>query len=205
MTDDRLQRLSALMDDQLAGDTAARKLEELLQDDAERATWSRYHLIGDVIGDRNGPIAAGNLAARVSLALQHEPTVLAPRRRHAVPLARTLGGLAVAASVAVMAVLGLRSVRQDVIDLQAPQMASAAAPGLEYIARAKPVSPHISTVSTGDAASYRPEHQNRWDAKRPEVIYRLDDYLRDHSALAAREGVQGALSYRRIAIPAGKE
>lgn len=189
------------MDDDLSTAAAERKLNELLQDPEQCGVWSRYHLIGDVIGDRAGPVAAGDLAQRVRQALKDEPTVLAPRRGRLRPLTKTVGGLAIAASVAVMAVLGLRSVRQDAIDLQAPQMASL--PIANYLASAPRVSPHISTVSSTQAPFYQPLQGTRWDAKQPEVIYRLNDYLRDHSVVAARDGVQGPLSYRRITNPGG--
>ena len=199
MSDDRLQRLSALMDDELPPDAARRALDALVDDADERAAWSRYHLIGDVIGDRHGPVPATALAGRVSQALKTEPIVLAPRRRRLAPAVRTLGGLAIAASVAVMAVLGLRGARQEAIDLRNSQLASA--PALPTLATRGPARSHISMVSS-DGSTYRPQQQQRWNAGRPEVIYRLEDYLRDHSALAAREGVQGALAYRHITVPA---
>ncbi len=69
------ERISALMDGELAGDDAVRELAQLRAAGEARQTWDTYHLIGDALrGD-----AYHSYAAQVSSKLSAEPTVLAPR------------------------------------------------------------------------------------------------------------------------------
>ena len=115
---ERDSQLSALFDGELAPDPAALVTRRLLKDPALRATWGRYALIGAVL--RQEPLlqpAGGraDLADRVRLSLLAEPP-LAPVAQPPVfaqPGAgswrRGLTGAALAASVAAVAVLVLKT------------------------------------------------------------------------------------------------
>lgn len=95
------ERISALMDGELADDDAARELASLRAGGEGRQAWNTYHLIGDVLrGD-----ACHSYAARVAERLAAEPTVLAPRslRQPARPYLRyALSAAAAAAGVALV-------------------------------------------------------------------------------------------------------
>jgi sigma-E factor negative regulatory protein RseA len=114
---ERDSQLSALFDGELEADPAALVTRRLLKDPALRATWGRYALIGAVL--RQEPLlqpAGGraDLADRVRQSLLAEPAlapvaqtqVFAPQR--ASSWRRALTGVALAASVATVAVLAMR-------------------------------------------------------------------------------------------------
>ena len=105
MNEQLKEKLSAFMDGEL--DDA--KLMHLLDSDADaRATWARYHLIRDALHQDYVPNAQ-SLADKVADALENEPTVLAPKRRFAPKqLARQAVGIAIAATMAAVAILVVR-------------------------------------------------------------------------------------------------
>lgn len=66
-----------------------------------RQLWDTYHLIGDVLRSEDLALKPTDLFyARVSKAIDAEPTVLAPGRHRASAVRRGLSGLAIAAAVA---------------------------------------------------------------------------------------------------------
>ena len=104
------ESLSALVDDEL--DAFPESLQQSLKDDpALRETWSRYHLIGDVLRQGNARAAVARLDLRVAAALADEPVIVAPvaarrsRATSATPLERTKR-FALAAAVAGLALGG---------------------------------------------------------------------------------------------------
>lgn len=65
-----------------------------------RQLWDTYHLIGDVLRSEDLAIKPSDLFyARISKAIDAEPTVLAPARHKASTVRRGLSGLAIAAAV----------------------------------------------------------------------------------------------------------
>src|SRR3989338_5276656 len=91
------EKLSALVDNELDKLETRRLLTALAADEALRATWGRYHLIGATL--RRESITPGEVAARVA-ARPGKSSVARP------PLARIAGQLALAASVATVALVG---------------------------------------------------------------------------------------------------
>lgn len=71
------EALSALVDDELESIPEALQ-HGLREDPALRATWSRYHLIGEVLRQGDARAAVARLDARVAAALADEPVVVAP-------------------------------------------------------------------------------------------------------------------------------
>lgn len=104
------QQLSAMMDGALAPDQA-RFLLRRLQHDAELgACWERWQVYGDAMRGHGHALLPVDFAERVGRALHDEPqpqavAVSAPRRGRAL---RWAGGGALAASVALVALIGLR-------------------------------------------------------------------------------------------------
>ncbi len=72
------ERISALMDGELADREAAGLIGKIEAGGDGRDTWRTYHLISDAM--RDTPLLSAGFAARVAERLEKEPTVLAPRR-----------------------------------------------------------------------------------------------------------------------------
>lgn len=101
------ERLSALMDDGLDAGAVDSLLDAVRRDPQATRTWQLYGLIGDSL--RGEVPADGNLARRVMMELDREPTVLAPppkrpehggRMRWILPIAASVMGVGAVAWVA---------------------------------------------------------------------------------------------------------
>lgn len=170
MSEIKLERVSALVDGELDRADAVRLLGEVADDPELRRGWERYHLISDAVRGRAAShIPATELFERVRRDIQAEPTIyrLSAFRSGA---ARPLAGLALAASVAVVAVLGVRSYMPDT--------------GLSAgaVAQREPAPP-VSLASARDQGG-------AFDA-------RLSRYLVNHSERAGHN-MHGVLPYARI-------
>ena len=94
------EKLSAMMDGELEAEVQA-QLGRLRIDPELRAAWDTYHLIGDALrGD-----GCREIAARVSVRLREEPTVLAPVRARRTVTRIGWYGMYAAASLAAVAVV----------------------------------------------------------------------------------------------------
>ncbi len=108
--DDCAQRLSCLLDGELDSENCAAILERLRRDEEACQRWAMLNCVGDAL--RSAEVAAWHaegFVARVSAALENEPTVLAPAAR--APKASLhrwlLPGVGAAAAAAVLIVVGL--------------------------------------------------------------------------------------------------
>ena len=165
MSDELKEAISALADGEHSTDTSL--LDKIIHDPAGRTTWGRYHLLSDAIRERLPEQVQTGLVSRIHDAIASEPVILAARRRR-LGMLKPLAGLALAASVATVAIVGVRSLDSDVAP--ATQVAS-------------------STQTSGISG-------NRWNVS-PEVEARLNGYLVNHSEYVGY-GMQGMLPYARI-------
>jgi sigma-E factor negative regulatory protein RseA len=110
--------ISALMDGELFEDEADSLYEQIEHDDEAQGDWVLYHLIGDVL--RQPESIHRDLSARVHERLQHEPTVLAPRR-HALKQKARVFALSAAASLLAVSVVAWMSLQ--ISPEAAPQLA----------------------------------------------------------------------------------
>ena len=149
MSNELKEAISALADGERVADNRSALIEKIIHEPSSRSVWEGYHLLSDAIKDRLPDRVQTDLAGRVREAIAREPIALAPRRR--VPILKPLAGLALAASVATVAILGVRSLDSDV--RPAAQVAAS-----EF------------SAATG----------NRWNES-PEVEARLNGYLVNHS------------------------
>jgi sigma-E factor negative regulatory protein RseA len=140
--DERRLRISSLMDGELDDAAARQLLSDLSADPAARDDWSLWHAAGDAL--RASEVAAMHstrFAARVSLALDDEPAIVAPLARAANPhrMVRRilLPGMAAAAAVAALSWVALPMLRG--VDEVATQQADVAA--VTAIASAPPPLP----------------------------------------------------------------
>jgi sigma-E factor negative regulatory protein RseA len=184
MNDEIREQLSALVDDELDDAERPLLLGRLQRDPRLGTCLGRYQLIGEVM--RGGDVEAASLgvADRVRRALEEDEPMHVPvygrgkQQRWLKPLA----GLAVAASVALVAVLAVTSVRTGDNSAQVPELASVQ----------QPVIPAASVARVGDSTD------EQWDRLDPLIEKRLSGYLVNHNEYAASRGVQGVMPYVRI-------
>ena len=111
------ENVSALLD----GETSHlndNDIKALIENHENRESWARYQLIGDILRESNVDSPAArpsnsydqSVAERVRTQIEAEPTVLAPRgsNRRLPKYLQPVAGLAIAASVAGLAVIGIQ-------------------------------------------------------------------------------------------------
>ena len=129
------EQLSALVDGELPDHDSDRLLVALASDPALRDQWSRYQLIGTAIRrgvpDMHDPGLAQRIAAAVSEVEPEgdvEPLPAARDNRAPGRLRRAASGLAMAASVAALALVGARFLGAPDAGSGTPQVASVTPP-----------------------------------------------------------------------------
>jgi hypothetical protein len=100
------QQLSALVDNELEGDEAATLLSGLGRDAQLRTHWERYHLISDALSNHLTSHLGPELVDRVRAVVEQEPSYLIGRRREWLRAGRATAGVALAASLFGVAVIG---------------------------------------------------------------------------------------------------
>lgn len=107
MTDQVKDQVSALLDDELDARECKLLLARLYRDEELKGTWERYSLIGDCIrGNLPDHLAVG-MAARVAGAVEKNAIAATALPATRSVIWRPLAGLAVAASVAAVALITL--------------------------------------------------------------------------------------------------
>lgn len=110
MTANVNEQLSALMDGELPAAEVAIAVRRVARDEAHRATAIRYCIIGDALRDELPEGRLVDLVARVRSSLDAEAQSVPPAsqsRRRVGRMARIGAGLAIAASVAVVALVAM--------------------------------------------------------------------------------------------------
>ncbi|MFR9720186.1 sigma-E factor negative regulatory protein [Aeromonas diversa] len=176
------EQLSALMDGVLDGEQGRQAIDEVMSDAEQQASWSRYHLIGDAMRGELPDTMQFDLCDKIALALEAEPTVLAPQPaaaapRHGgkvIPLVRRfgqqMGQYAIAASVAAAVIFGVQHYQ-----------------GQDPVA---PVNPVLNTIPVGGNAAPVSVHYPKDDSRaRQQALTeqqmneqreRINAFLRDH-------------------------
>jgi sigma-E factor negative regulatory protein RseA len=172
---DMKERLSALMDGELSEHEQAQVLAQLASDPELAKTWERYHLIRDVLNSDLGPLVLTGLSDRIAIRVAQLPTPVPGSQRWRRP-ARWGGGLALAASIAALAIVSVQWIGRDVPPAQTAQVASDSAPAAELV-----------------RANVAPETANEADVARL-----LNTYLVEHSETAPASSIKGVMSYGRF-------
>ena len=168
------EKLSALMDGELEQADFQQALKEIASDSDQLDKWGRYHLAREVMRQEFVQPASAELAASVSGQLAEEPTLLAPRRSTVRSrAARLAGGMALAASVAAVALVGVRWLAPD--EVAAPQ--------------------YIASVENAD---YLRTGATRWQALPEDLEENLNAYLVEHSEFSPTASMSGVTSYVRF-------
>ena len=106
MSKESREHLSCLMDGEISRETGRFLVRRLGADRELRDTWARYHLLRDCLRHQEGELVAHDLSSKVRQALAGEAPQVAPRR-FATAWLKPVAGVAVAASVALMAVFAV--------------------------------------------------------------------------------------------------
>ncbi|MEN8761360.1 MAG: sigma-E factor negative regulatory protein [Thiogranum sp.] len=175
MSDEIRVQLSALVDDELDEAERPLLLGRLQRDSNLREVLGRYQLISEVMRGA-GQVATLGIADRVRQALEQDAALTGADKPNAGSLSwlKPVAGLAVAASVAVVAVLAVTSVREPAVETGA------------RVASSQNVAP---AVSGGEET---------WERIEPRIDKRMSAYLVNHNEYAASRGVQGVMPYVRI-------
>jgi len=185
------ESLSAVMDNE-ADELELRRVLNAIDDADTRATWSRYQIARAAM-HKELLIPHLDITAAVSAAIADEVSPLKAARG---PW-RTLGRLAVAASVTVAVLAGVRLYNQDDIAgaqlaQQAPQPASLSVPQVKGPAV-------LAGYTESNEQAPGPMANGVLQGQAGSQDQRLPGYLRQHAQQAALKGTESALPYARAA------
>jgi len=186
MTNKIYEQLSILVDDELADHDAV--LERVATDPELKARWSRYYLMRDVITGHMPEQPVGDIASRVSQALEQEPAIFAPvhkrkRAKKQLPfIMKQVGGLAIAATVSAVAVLTVQQTQDETTTT--PTEIAAVQPQTQPQLQSPPPAQvrYVTDTSGLDTA----------------VQSKLSGYLVNHNEYSVTGNMQGVLPYMRI-------
>ena len=192
------ENMSALVDGELELRSASKTIDILLESEELKLRWSRYHVVRDVLRHKAYPDAGTQLGERVRRQLADEPLHLPLRRRLTQPWRATLkpvAGIALAASVALVAVLAVRAPQPLPDGTVAPvdQVAMSAPLVAESTSRAMSAVPRLAQAEFPAGRLRRLQ----WNISEPAVANRLNGYLVNHSEYLG-DAMKGMHPYARI-------
>lgn len=169
------------------GEVDIQTIAELAADKTSHGKWQNYHMIGDAMRSELPKAFDLDLSAKIAAAIELEPAILAPQTNvhqtnikpthdtgstnnvsKLVPLFKQLGQYAIAASVALVAVVGVQNYNQDQ-DAQAPMSVLTTRP---LVGSVSPVS-----LQTGGQQS---NTQGVSNEQMVEQRRRINAYIQDH-------------------------
>lgn len=168
------EQLSALVDDELASAEQTLLLHRLLQEAELRDKLVRYQLIRDTITQRLPTAVDTNFSHRVAVQIAAEPALVAcAAKRDMSRILKPLSGAAIAASVAIFSIMGVRQLWQNM--------------ALNH-----------STVDSHLSAAPAKRHGMRWDLNQHEIENRLNSYMVNHNETTSGTNLNGIMQYFRI-------
>jgi len=174
------ESLSALMDGETDELEVRRLLNQLEQDDELRGTWQRYQMIGSLM--RGEPAAAVDLSRGIMQALDGEPMDEVSRPQQVAASShrfRWLASTAVAASVTLAVLVGVRMNTADPVALVAEQQTQTPAP-------VQLASAPVQALSEADAAQLEAAQR------------KLQEYVLQHTEQATMTGSRAAIPFARV-------
>lgn len=180
MSKESLEHLSSLMDGEVAKDGGMFLTRRLSSDNELCETWERYHLIRDCIRQPGSKQLVTGLSLKLNEKLDAEsaPEISVWRAQ---PWLKPVSGLAIAASVALMAVF-VAGPQNSVVPVENSD-----------IALAQPVN---APFVTPNAALISPESQAvSFSSSGESEAQRLNAYLFRHNQMARTAGRQGFVSF----------
>ncbi|WP_119968901.1 sigma-E factor negative regulatory protein [Shewanella japonica] len=166
------------------GEVDAKTLAELSADESSHKQWQNYHMIGDAMRGELPQTIDLDLTASIAAAIELEPAIIAPqtdtvsqhdekvtevetKKDNVVPFFKQFGQYAIAATVAMVAIVGVQNYGQD-------QNADSPLPVLNtrpLIGTASPVSLQTGAVQSQSAVN----NDNVVEQRR-----RINSYIQDH-------------------------
>ena len=194
---DSKEQISAFVDGELDSLARDRVVEALYGSTELRRAWERFHLIGDAMR-KVGPLpGAHSMSGKVNV-VRSAGKVRRQRPRSQRPVLAPLSGLALAASVAAVAIIGIRSLDDGRGVPSVPTFGESR----QKVEAANPVPSAPKTpvprIASAVAQRARPELVRvQWSDVAPDAEARLNAYLVNHNEHAGH-GVRGVLPYVRI-------
>lgn len=189
--------ISMLLDGETPAESRTRSVSLVLDGDPQaRETFARYRLIGDLMRDESMRIVP--VADRVRRALRDEPTIMAPRRREGPQWLRPAAGLAVAASVAAVAVVVapqfINPQQEPVraVEISAPPSQLAASSSQVAMT---PRARDVQLVAAAAPADVQDADGPRWKALNADLEDRLNRLVIEHQEFGGRTGVNGPVPH----------
>jgi sigma-E factor negative regulatory protein RseA len=171
--DDMKESLSAFIDTEAGELESRRVLNEMSKNSGLRHVWERYYLIRAVLKEEFGPASSRDLVGKILKQIDSAPNrvqSVAPLPR----ITRFISGMAVAASVAALAIVSLQFLNRG----QTGQSVESAPP----VARAELVG----------------AERLRWDTNQPETESTLNVYLVEHNEFMPTNNIGGMFPYVRV-------
>jgi len=172
--------LSALVDGELHGSELDQALRVLAENKLATAQFQRYQQTQDVLKGYAERGLSSHLVNRISLALENEPVYSQQTSQPKAevitlptPFWKQMTGLAVAASVGALAVVGVMTQPQNNLVTNSP----------------------MAAIDTPTAVITVAQAGERWIVDAPEIEYRLNNYLLEHNE---QTGSSGVFSYARV-------
>jgi len=187
MNDDLKQKLSSLMDGE-TDNHAEHTISELITSESLRKTWRRYHLISDALNGNLPALLDRDLAGTIASEIAKEPIPIAGYRVVTRRFLRPAAGLAIAASVAAIAILGIQQNSDRTQERTPIQLADTQLPQINAN-----ISSYTFPASSNAVSS---QIENTGDV---EPNLRLNSYLVNYNEIrTSQTGVQGIIPYVRI-------
>ncbi|HKJ18097.1 MAG TPA: sigma-E factor negative regulatory protein [Xanthomonadales bacterium] len=183
MNKDSKEHISQLMDGEIGGDTGRFVLRQLEASGELRDTWARYHLIRDCMRYQDRGLAGGELSDRVRSSIDQPATpaeIGSTGTRVGARWLRPVAGLAIAASVALMAVVAVT-----------PNLENDSGFGTEQISAAS-AQPFASPNILSGGPETRPVNLN--GGAKP-ASPKMNSYLLRHYQVAGSSAGNGFISF----------
>ena len=207
MTTQQDEQLSALIDGELDNANTDILITKLCNNEQDKQCWHRYHLISDTMKHKLPEAIDPSFSAAVMSAIEDEPAILAPKSRPTThnPFFKRAAGVALAASVAVVAVFAVKTnVEQETM----PQLAKM--PSSDQFVR---IAKQPASIASTDAAVSRlpsatpamavsSSSSQTAPVAKPIVKFdpRLHQYIMNHSQRVSGGQMQGIIPYARIVV-----
>ena len=176
MNVDRTEDVSAMIDDELE-QGSQQIIDDLLKTPLLQQRWRSYHLIRDSLQNQLPEKLDVSLAEQIAVSIDKEPHILAPFKKTQAAYLKPLAGLAIAASVAALAIVLIQ-----------PAQEGAAGQGVQ-LAGFTPAEQISSSQAVQDEAQVRQVRAN--------AQARLNSYLVNYNEYQTNSGIQGMLPYAR--------
>lgn len=192
----RDEQISSLMDDALEQQELDAFMQDLKRDPVDEAERiKRYQIMGDAMRNDLNAVSFMDISAAVQRAIDNEPELdYTPQKsvRRFFDFSawlRPLGGVAIAASVAMVTVVSFRTLETS-SDTGAGQTVASVQSAVppQFITPVNPqISQQIQVVSTDRNATPNSITQKQ-----------LNDYMMNHSEYAGQTSIQGMMPYVRV-------